>query len=182
MKQLLVSVLLCTLSAGSFAQPVFITRNGKISFFSKTPIENIEATNNEVTSLLNIEKGELVFAVLVKSFRFDKALMEEHFNENYLESTKYPKATFNGKILNLSKVNFNVSGTYEIEVGGDLTIHGVKQYQTATGTIIVSPGKLEASSRFVIKLSDYKIEIPSLVAEKISNTVEINVNCIYAPK
>lgn len=182
MKQVLVSVLLCAISVSSFAQPVFMTRNGKISFFSKTPIENIEATNNEVTSLLNIEKGELVFAVLVKSFRFDKALMEEHFNENYLESTKYPKATFNGKILNLSKVNFNVSGTYEIEVGGDLTIHGVKQYQTATGTIIVSPGKLEASSRFVIKLSDYKIEIPSLVAEKISNTVEINVNCIYAPK
>ncbi|MBN8652932.1 MAG: YceI family protein [Cytophagales bacterium] len=182
MKQVLVSVLLYAISVSSFAQPVFMTRNGKISFFSKTPIENIEATNNEVTSLLDIEKGELVFAVLVKSFRFDKALMEEHFNENYLESTKYPKATFNGKILNLSKVNFKVSGTYEIEVGGDLTIHGVKQYQTATGTIIVSPDKLEASSKFVIKLSDHKIEIPALVAEKISKTVEINVNCIYAPK
>lgn len=182
MKQLLISLLLCIITVSSFAQPVFITRNGKISFFSKTPIENIEATNNEVTSLLDIEKGELVFAVLVKSFRFDKALMEEHFNENYLESTKYPKATFTGKILSLSNVNFKVSGTYEVEVGGDLTMHGVKQYQTATGTIIVSPGKLEASSRFVIKLSDYKIEIPALVAEKISKTVEINVNCIYAPK
>lgn len=182
MKQVLVSLFLCTLSVGSFAQSLFMTRSGKISFFSKTPIENIEATNNEVTSLLDIEKGDLVFAVLVKSFHFDKALMEEHFNENYLESTKYPKATFNGKILDLSKVNFSISGTYEIEVGGDLTIHGIKQYQTASGTLIVSPGKLVASSRFVIKLSDYKIEIPALVAEKISPTVEINVNCIYAPK
>lgn len=108
--------------------------------------------------------------------------MEEHFNENYLESSKFPKATFNGKILNLNKVNFKVSGTYEVEVGGDLTIHGVKQYQTATGTIIVSADKIEATSNLVIKLSDHKIEIPALVAEKISKTVEINVNCIYAPK
>lgn len=183
MKSLLVSALICTtITVCSFAQSLFITRNGKISFLSKTPIENIEAVNNEVTSLLDIEKGELVFAVLVKSFHFDKALMEEHFNENYLESSKFPKATFNGKILNLNKVNFKVSGTYEVEVGGDLTIHGVKQYQTATGTIIVSADKIEATSNLVIKLSDHKIEIPALVAEKISKTVEINVNCIYAPR
>lgn len=166
----------------TLAQSVFITRNGQVSFYSKTPVEDIEAVTNEATSLLDIEKGEIVFAILVKSFHFDKALMEEHFNENYVESTKYPKATFNGKILNLNSINLTKAGTYTIEVGGDLTIHGVKQYQTATGTITVANNKIEATAKFFIKLSDHKVEIPALVAEKISKTVDIQVNCIYAPK
>jgi len=159
-----------------------MTRNGQISFFSKTPMENIEATNNEVTSIVDTKKGEIVFAVLIKSFHFERALMEEHFNENYLESNKFPKATFQGKISNLSAINFTKDGKYEAVIEGDLQIHGIKQPQRATGTLTISQGKITGTAVFSVKPSDYKIAIPSLVADKISSNIEISVNCIYDPK
>ena len=182
MKRLITLILFSTVSILSFSQSVFMTRNGQVSFFSKTLMENIEGTNNEVTSMIDTSKGDIVFAVLVKSFRFEKALMEEHFNENYLESTKFPKATFQGKFTNTQSINFTKDGTYTATVEGDLTMHGVKQRQTATGTITVTNGKISAVSTFTIKLADYKIERPSLVADKISETIEIRVNCQYEPK
>ncbi len=182
MKKIVSLILLYFVSASAFSQALYMTRNGQIEFFSKTSIENIEGKNNEVTSMLDTGKGDLVFAVLIKSFHFEKALMEEHFNENYMESNKYPKATFQGKINNISSINFNKDGTYEATIEGDLTIHGVKQHQTATGKITVVKGKISATSDFIIKLADYKIERPSLVADKISPTIEIHVNCLYEPK
>jgi polyisoprenoid-binding protein YceI len=182
MKSLIIITLLGFLTLTGYSQAVFMTRNGQISFSSKTPIENIEGTNNEVTSMIDTGKGDIVFAVLVKSFHFEKALMEEHFNENYMESTKFPKATFQGKITNASAINFSKDGSYQATVEGDLTMHGIKQKQTATGTITVSKGKISAVSTFTVKLADYKIEIPSVVAEKISETIEIKVNCQYEPK
>lgn len=182
MKKVLALIFFSTLSAAVFSQSIFMTRSGQISFFSKTSVENIEGTNNEVTSMFDTGKGDLVFAVLIKSFRFEKALMEEHFNENYMESNTYPKATFQGKIKNLSSINFTKDGTYEATIEGDLTMHGIKQPHKATGTITVSKGKIAAVSTFTLKLADYKIEIPSLVADKISPTIEIRVNCQYEPK
>ncbi len=182
MKKVLTLILLSTISAAVFSQTIFMTRSGQISFFSKTTVENIEGVNNEVTSMIDIGKGDLVFAVLVKSFHFEKALMEEHFNENYLESNKYPKATFQGKITNLSAINFSKDGTYEATIEGDFTMHGVKQLHKGMGTITVSKGKITAVSTFTLKLADYKIEIPSLVADKISPTIEIRVNCQYELK
>jgi hypothetical protein len=170
------------LNITAFSQSIYMTRSGQISFLSKTPLENIEAVNNEVTSMIDTGKGDLVFAVLTKSFHFDRALMEEHFNENYMESTKFPKATFQGKISNLSAVNFTKDGTYNATIEGDLTIHGIKQPHKTTGTITVSKGKITGVSTFLLKVADYKIEIPSLVADKISPTIEIRVNCIYEPK
>jgi len=182
MKHFLLIILLSVSTFTVFSQTVYMTRSGQVSFFSKTPMENIDGTNNEVTSLIDASKGEIVFAILVKSFRFEKALMEEHFNENYLESTKFPKATFQGKITNSSSINFTKDGSYPAMVEGDLTMHGVKQKQAATGTITVTNGKVSAVSTFTIKLADYKIEIPSLVADKISESIEIRVNCKYEPK
>jgi polyisoprenoid-binding protein YceI len=99
-----------------------------------------------------------------------------------MESTKYPKATFQGKFTNASAISFDKDGSYQATVEGDLTMHGVKQRQTATGTITVTKGKISAVSTFIIKLADYKIERPSLVADKISETIEIRVNCQYDPK
>ncbi len=170
------------LTIAVFSQSIQMTRSGQVSFFSKTTMENIEAVNNEVMSFIDTGKGEVVFAILIKSFHFDRALMEEHFNENYLESTKFPKATFQGKITNASQIDFNKDGTYEATVEGDLTIHGIKQKQITTGTFTIKSGKLTVNSRFIIKLADFNVEIPSLVSEKISKTVEIKVNCQYEPK
>ena len=167
MKKVATLLLVMAMTITAFSQTVYMTRNGQVSFYSKTPMENIEGVNNEVTSMIDVAKGDIVFAILVKSFHFEKALMEEHFNENYMESSKIPKATFQGKITNLSAINFTKDGNYPATVEGDLTIHGVKQKQTATGTITVAKGKITAVSTFNIKLADYKVEIPSLVAEKI---------------
>jgi len=166
----------------SFSQGLYMTRNGKVSFFSRTPMENIEAVNNEVSSILNLETGEVVFAILVKSFHFERALMEEHFNENYMESAKLPKSTFQGKITNLSSIDFRKEGNYPATVEGDLTIHGVKKRITSSGTVTVAGEKVSVTSALNLKPGDYDIAIPALVADKIAETIEVKINCQYAPK
>ncbi len=165
------------------AQNMYMTKTGKVSFNSraKSP-EKVEADNNEVSSILNTQTGEMVFAILIKSFHFTSALMEEHFNENYLESSKFPKSTFKGKITNFSAVNFLKDGAYPVTVEGDLTMHGVVKKVSSTGSITVKGGKISAFSKFNVKLKDFNISIPSLVADKISEEIDINVDCKYEPK
>src|SRR5690606_29851446 len=103
----------------------YLTRSGKVTFFSSTPLEAIEAFNNEAASVMDAKTGDIVFQVPIRSFKFENALMQEHFNENYLESSKYPKAEFKGKITDINKVNFSKDGTYNVTSKGNLTIHGV---------------------------------------------------------
>lgn len=178
---LLVAAFLMAGGFSAMAQKVY-TKNGTISFFSKAPLENISADNNQVMSVLNQQTGEMQFSVIIKSFKFKKALMEEHFNENYLESDKYPKAGFKGNITDISKVNFSKDGTYNVTVTGDLNIHGVTNKVTAPGTILVKNGIASASSKFTVKLADYKISIPKLVKDNIAENVEISVDCDYNQK
>ena len=159
----------------------YMTKNGFIGFYSHTPMEDIKADNNQVASVLDTGTGEIVFQVLIKSFHFEKALMEEHFNENYMESEKYPKSTFKGKITNLSSVNFSKNGTYDVTVDGDLTIHNVTNKVNAKGTIEVITGGINASSKFNIVPEDYKIEIPGVVREKINKNLEVTVSMKYTP-
>jgi YceI-like domain len=165
------------------AQNMYITKTGKVSFYSraKSP-EKVEADNNEVSSIINSQTGDFVFQLLLKSFHFEKALMEEHFNENYVESGKFPKATFKGKITNLAAVNFTKDGAYPVTVQGDLTMHGVTNKVSSTGSITVKAGKIAAFSKFLIKLKDYKISIPGVVGDKISEEIDITVDCKYEPK
>jgi polyisoprenoid-binding protein YceI len=160
----------------------YFTKNGHISFFSKTNMENIKADNNQVMSVLNPQTAELQFSLLVKSFHFEKALMEEHFNENYLESEKFPKSTFKGSIADISKVNFTADGSYPVIVNGDLTIHGVTNKATAKGNIVIKGGKITGTAVFTVVLADYKVAIPKLVETNISKTIEITVNCLYDQK
>lgn len=182
MKTIILLSLISLASCHSFAQTIYMTRNGQVSFFSKTPMENIEAVNNEVTSMINSGTGEVVVAVLIKSFRFEKALMEEHFNENYMESNQFPKSTFQGKISDLAAIDLKKEGSYPVTVDGELTMHGVKKRVTATGTLTIAKGKISVTSSTAIKLADYKIERPSLVAEKIAETIDIKINCQYEPR
>jgi hypothetical protein len=181
MKKQITAVFIAFLLASTASAQTYITRSGKITFFSKAPVENIEAINNEVTSILDTKKGELAFIALIKSFKFQKALMEEHFNENYMESNTFPKANFKGTITDLSKVNFSRDGTYSVNVKGDLTIHGVTKNVEAPGTITVSQGKIAGSSKFNIKLKDYNIKIPTAVINNIAETISITVDCKYEP-
>lgn len=165
------------------AQHIYMTKTGKVSFYSraKSP-EKVEADNNEVSSILNTGTGDMVFAILLKSFHFERALMEEHFNENYVESNKFPKSTFKGKVTNFSSVNFSKDGAYPVTVEGELTLHGVTKKVTYTGSFTIKAGKINGTSKFTIKLKDYNISIPSLVADKISEDIDVTMDCIYELK
>jgi polyisoprenoid-binding protein YceI len=170
------ATLLINLTAG--AQNYF-TKNGKISFFSKTDAENIDAVNNQAVSVINAETGTVNFSLLVNGFLFKKALMQEHFNENYLESDKYPKATFKGAINEMDKVNFKKDGVYNATVTGDLNMHNVTNKVTVPVVIQVKGNSITANSTFKVKLEDYKIAVPKVVENNISKTIELKVDCNY---
>ncbi len=157
----------------------YYTKNGSISFLSKTSLENIKADNNQVMAVLNTQTGEMQFSLLVKSFHFEKALMEEHFNENYLESDKFPKSTFKGIITDMSRISFNTNGMYKVTVAGELLIHGVSNKIISIGTITINDTKISASAVFIIRLSDYKVNIPKLLKDNIAQTVEVTMNSVF---
>ncbi len=157
----------------------FVTKNGKISFFSKTDIENIDAVNNQVMSVIAPQTGSIAFSVLINGFLFKKALMQEHFNENYMESGKYPKASFKGAITDMSKVDFNKDGSYNVTVTGDLNMHNITNKITLPAVIVVKGGKVSASTSFKVKLDDYKISVPKVVENNISKTIDLKVDCNY---
>ena len=181
MKKLMITGFLAALSMTSFSQTIYMTRSGQVSFFSKTSMENIEAVNNEVTSMFNPGTGEIVFAILIKSFRFERALMEEHFNENYMESNTFPKATFKGKVSGLTAEQAKTPGTYAVDVTGDLTIHGVAKPVTTKGTMTVEAGGvIKAKSEFNVKPEDHAIAIPGVVRKNIAETIKITVDLSYA--
>ena len=159
----------------------FMTKNGFIGFYSHTSMEDIKADNNQVAGVIDTVTGDVVFQVLIKSFHFDRALMEEHFNENYMESDKYPKSTFKGKIANLGSVTFAKNGTYDVTIEGDLMIHNVTNKVSIKGTIEVVQGGLNANAKFKIVPEDYNIAIPSVVREKINKDLEVTVTMKYTP-
>jgi len=153
----------------------YVTKNGMIRIYSEAPLEKIEAVNRQVNTALLVPTGDFVFKVLIKSFNFEKALMQEHFNENYLESDKYPEATFLGKITNIKDINFTKEGTYPATVEGKLTIHGQTHPVKQNGTLEIKNGAVTAKSKFNILLSDYNISIPNTVVNKISKSIEVTV-------
>jgi polyisoprenoid-binding protein YceI len=177
MKQLLFVLLLLSSIKMVSAQKIYQTKSGKISFYSAALLENIEAVNNQVDSKLS-NNGQLVFMVAIKGFRFENATMQEHFNENYMDSDKYPKAVFQGKISNLADVNFDKDGSYKTTVTGVLDMHGVKQPVTALGAIDVKAGKASVKSSFKVKLADYNIK-GTLIGDKIAKELSITVDCKY---
>jgi hypothetical protein len=159
----------------------YMTKNGYIGFYSHTPMEDIKGDNNQVVGALDISTGEMVFQALIKSFHFDRALMEEHFNENYMESDKFPKSVFKGKISNLKDVDFSKNGIYNVTVEGDLTIHDVTNKISAQGTIEVVSGGINANSKFKVVPEDYKINIPGVVKDKFDKNLEVTVAMKYTP-
>ena len=177
MKNVMIIVLLLTAHL-AIGQKYF-SKTGKISFHSDTPMEKIEAHNTTASTVLDIGTGSIEWAVLIQGFKFEKALMQEHFNENYMESTEFPKAKFKGKVDNISSVNFKKDGDYNVTVSGQMEIHGVTKPVTASGVISVKGGNITAKSKFSIAVADYGIEIPKVVAENIAKNVDINVHADY---
>ena len=167
------------LSTGLSAQDKFFTKTGKISFYSKAIIENIEAHNSSVTCVLDLKTGNVQFSVPIKGFEFEKALMQEHFNENYLESDKYPKGDFKGQIINNAEIDYTKDGTYDAKVKGKLTIHGQTKEIEADGKVIKEGNKITVTTEFNVRLPDYKIKNEKL--QNISNSIKITVNCSLDP-
>ncbi len=159
----------------SYGEDIYLTRQGIVEFFSSTPIEDIKAYNNQVSCVLNYESGKFAFQVPIKGFMFKNGLMQEHFNENYLESDIYPKSIFKGMINNWDSLAINDS-TLNIRLVGELTIHGVTKTIEQNATIWRKNGNLVGKCKFIISLEDYDVKIPKIVRQNIAELIEINVN------
>jgi polyisoprenoid-binding protein YceI len=170
---LILSLLISTLGA---AQTKYMTRTGHISFLSDAPKEKIEAQNYQVSSILT-STGDILFKVPIKSFEFKQALMQDHFNENYMESDKFPQASFKGKILNMDKLDLTKDGTQTIDVEGDLSMHGVTKKISTKANFEVKVGKINASTTFPLTLKDFNIITPN--KEKLAETVMVKADLNY---
>jgi len=181
MKQLTTILLALIVTTTLNAQDKWFTRAGEISFHSKTPVENIDAISKTASSVMVQSTGQIQFSVGMKSFVFERALMQEHFNENYVESDKYPKATFKGKLDDVSKVDFETPGTYTVPVSGDLTIHGKTNKVTTDAKLEISKDGIMANATFEVTPQDYDIAIPAMVADKIAKQITVEIKANYQP-
>jgi len=159
-----------------------LTRTGHTWFESHTPLEDIKAHNHQTLSVLNLENGELAVSILIKGFQFEKALMQEHFNEKYMESDAYPKATFSGTISNFADIPTDKDGSYEVQATGTLTIHGVSKEIEALGTLKVVGANLTIDAEFEVEVADYDIKIPAVVRDNIAKTITIFTQIAYEPQ
>ena len=153
---------------------ILMTKNATISFHSHTFLENVDAVNNNVMAVIDGTKKNIAFSLLMKQFDFPKKLMQTHFNENYVESDKYPKATFSGAYA--ENADLAKDGTYPLNVNGKLTIHGVTKQIQIPATLTVKAGTISGTTTFKLNPTDFNIEIPFIVRDKIEkeNTVKVN--------
>lgn len=158
---------------------LFVSKSIKTTIFSEAPLENIEATSTTGVSVLNIETREIQFNIPIRSFNFPKKKMQEHFNENYMESDKYPHAKFKGKINQGS--DLLTPGSYNVSVTGDFEVHGVSQKRTISGTLKVAENSISIYSKFDVRCADHKIKIPQLVFRNIAETIRVTVSGSFLP-
>jgi polyisoprenoid-binding protein YceI len=163
----------------SIAQTVFLATGGKVSFFSETKAENIDATTSSMTSVLNTSTGDIVFTVPMRTFKFKKSLMEEHFNEKYVESEKYPKSVFKARVN--EKIDWTKNGVYNITATGTFDLHGVTKEVTEKGKITINEGKILLECNFQVSLKDYNIQVPSIVSSVIADLIDVKMSCTYQP-
>jgi polyisoprenoid-binding protein YceI len=174
----IITIVLSSIASG---QGRFFTKAGSISFFSKTQLEDIDAHNRSVTCVLDTKTGNVQFAVLMKGFEFKKALMQEHFNEDYVESDKFPKAEFKGQVLDNANIDYTKEGTQQVKVKGQLTIHGQTNEIETDGTLSVKDGKINIASEFQVAVADYKISVAAFAKEKVAKTIDVKVSCVLEP-
>jgi len=167
---------------GSYILPaqaqLYTAQNSQIDFFSKTLVEDIKALNTKSSSIINSANGEIVVKIPVTEFQFRNKLMQQHFNDNYLESEKYPSATFKGKINEV--INYTKTGTYEVSATGILSIHGINQTRTLTGKMTIGEGSINLNTKFDVLLVDHKVDIPKLVFKKIAEKIAVSAQINYS--
>lgn len=171
----IITLAVAIIAFNTISAQTYFSKNAYVGFFSSTKMEDIKADNNKANVVFKKETGEIQFSALMKAFEFEKALMQEHFNENYVESDKFPKATFKGKIENPSALNLTKDGTYPVKVVGDMNMHGVTKPLTVNATIKVAGGKITCDSKFSVKPEDYNIAIPNTVRDNIASMIDVTV-------
>lgn len=159
-------------------QQRFFAEKSKIDFFSDGVIEDIAASNTKVTSIFDVTKGDIAYLVSIKDFQFDNKLMQVHFNEKYMESEKFPKSSFQGKISGFS---ISAAGEQKVKATGKLTIHGVTTDVEFPGTAEVKGNQIFLKSKFIVKLKDYNITVPQIVWKNIAQQIEVTVDFVYRP-
>jgi len=173
------TILFCLLFAMFInGQNRYLTKSGAINFYSKAPMEDITADNNQVLSIIDADKGKIAIQILMKSFLFEKALMQEHFNENYVESDKYPKATFSGDILNFEVISETVS---KQKVKGNITIHGITKEIVIDANFTKRDDSILVDGNFIIEIDDFNISIPAIVSKKIAKRIKVTFDFNHKP-
>lgn len=177
MKKCILCAWFCALVIPAASAQVYITRTGVINFFSKTPMEDIRAENNQVYAAVDLSGKTIAFSMLMKSFLFRKALMQEHFNENYVESDRYPKAVFKG--IFAGDIDPQKQQVYPVRVKGVITLHGVERPIDIPATMEITGEGLKGTARFNLLPQDFDITIPGIVRDKIARQidVQVNINC-----
>ncbi|WP_295675873.1 YceI family protein [uncultured Mucilaginibacter sp.] len=171
-------ILLFWLNINQVGQDLYVCKNARITLFSSALIEDIKAVSTDGVSVYNPGTGELYFSVGISTFQFDKAFMQQHFNSDYMESDKYPKAIFKGQIQ--EHIDISKDGTYAVSAAGDLTVHGVSQKRTVRGSLIVKNGIITLSSEFMVKCADHHIDIPQILFYHIAENIKITVSATYS--
>lgn len=172
-------ILFSFLSINQSGQDLYVSKNARITFFSSALIEDIKAETTAGVSVFNAATNELDFSVAISSFQFDKAFMQQHFNSDYMESDKYPRAIFKGKLLD--HVDVTKDGTYAVNARGELTVHGITQTRTIPGTLIIKNGVISMASEFMVKCADHHIDIPQILFYHIAEIIKVNVSAVYSP-
>ena len=166
------------LSGTAFAQ-MFATSGGNTQFSASTPLENIEAENKKSQVILNTANNEIAIRMNMREFSFPNKLMQEHFNENYIESEKYPTATFSGKVDKAP--DYTKNGDYDVSATGKFTVHGITKERTIKGKMKIDGGKITISSDFEVALVDHNIEVPKVVFVKIAQIIKVKAQYALTP-
>jgi len=180
MNKVLFTFVALAISASALQAQKFFTRSAHIDFFSHTAMEDIKGDNNSATLVLDAANGQIEISCAIKAFEFEKALMQEHFNENYMESNTFPNATFKGKIENMSSISLSKDGSYATKASGTMTMHGVDKVMTVPVTFTVAGGKITGDSKFAVNPNDFKITIPGPVRSKIAEAIDVTVKANLA--
>ncbi|MDP3312162.1 YceI family protein [Lutibacter sp.] len=178
MKNKFLIFVLFLMSVQSFSQEKYLTKEGFVSFFSHTLVEDIKADNFQVLSVIDKKTGEIEIQLLMKSFMFKKALMQEHFNESYIESHKYPKATFKGFIANFNELE---STNTTVEIIGILSVHGKEKEIKTTAKLLILKDQINISGNFMADVADFDINIPTVVINNIAKTIKVSFDLQHKP-
>lgn len=176
MKKIIALAVLVIATTGLVQAQMYKDKTCKVSFYSHTALEDISAVDTTGTMLLNPKTNDVIAQVMIKGFIFPNGLMQEHFNENYMESDKYPKSTFKGKIN--EKVDYTKDGTYNVTITGNLEVHGVTKPRTLPATITIKGGVITVDLKFNIALKDHEIKVPEAVGAKIAENIEVTVHTV----